>query len=412
MFLTIVVKALLLTDAYATTVTAESCSLSHVQFAIKAANTGDTVLLPAGSNTWSSSISIPNNKKITLKGSGMKNTVITMSPTGTAMKLNCSGSRITDIGLINGSIEADGYDFRIDHCSISFSAWSNGISVMSRNVRPAVIPTGVIDNCVFNNIRVLVCGTNYMLSENDAQHGLWTTPLRLGTAEAVYIEDNTFTNGVNAIDGNYGGRYVFRYNVLNDVYIEAHSVQGNNRAIRKWEIYNNTINQVSKAMWVPMFIRGGTGVIFNNILTGTWTNPNIAIDNVRSCYSAGDGGMCNGNSSWDGNEAGENGYPCRDQIGRSTDQWLWTTVKPYPPQTLDPAYAWNNKHGNNNVVFYHHNCDMNKTHIKVGRDIFNGVQKPGYAPYTYPHPLRATDNTSDESEPSKPSSPTGLKITD
>jgi hypothetical protein len=118
--------------------------------------------------------------------------------------------------------------------------------------------------------------------------------------------------------------------------------------------------------------------------------------------------MCNGTSAWDGNESGQVGYPCRDQIGRSTDQWLWTASKPHPPQALDPAYAWNNKHGNDEVVFLQHNCDENKTHIKIGRDIFNGIPKPGYTPYTYPHPFRASDSS--ESEKAKPSTPTGLKI--
>jgi hypothetical protein len=203
---------------------------------------------------------------------------------------------------------------------------------------------------------------------------------------------------------------VFRYNTVNDALVEAHSLQGNHRATRKWEIYNNTFNQVKQAMWVPMFIRGGTGVIFNNVVTGTWTNPNIAIDNVRSCESRSVSGICNGSSSWDGNESDQAGYPCRDQIGRSTDQWLWTSSNPYPPQALDPAYAWNNKHGSEDVVFYHHNCDTNKSHIKVGRDIFTGIQKPGYTPYTYPHPLRASDAS--EPEPAKPSAPTGLKVSD
>lgn len=403
--LTLIIGGVVISNADAATIRTDSCSLSNVQSAINGANTGDTLILPVGSETWSSSLSIPNNKKITLQGSGMQSTVITMNPTGTAIRLNRSGSRVTGIGFINGRIEADGYDFRIDHCNMSFSTWSSGISVMSRNLNPAVIPTGVIDNCVFNNMRIIVNGTNYMLAENGAQNGLWASPLRLGTAEAVYIEDNNFTNGVNAVDGNYGGRYVFRYNTLNDVYIEAHSVQGNNRAIRKWEIYNNTINQVNKAMWVPMFLRGGTGVIFNNVLTGTWTNPNIAFDNVRSCASSGDGGMCNGSSSWDGNESGQAGYPCRDQIGRSTDQWLWTSSKPYPPQEREPVYAWNNKHGNNDLKIFQHNCSANALHIQERRDFYINIPKPGYIPYTYPHPLR-------ESGPNKPAAPTDFKKAD
>ena len=95
-----------------------------------------------------------------------------------------------------------------------------------------------------------------------------------------------------------------------------------------------------------------------------------------------------------------NGYPCRDQIGRSTDEFLWTDATPYPPQAHEPAYAWNNKHGENDVTFALHNCALGRSHLKSGRDYFNNVQKPGYIPYKYPHPLR------------KPFAPQNLRITE
>lgn len=391
----------------AATINAASCSQSDVQTAIDSAVSGDIVVVPSGICAWTSPITIPHSKKITLQGAGMNNTIITRSSNGTVLDLGRSGSRVTGFGFKNGGILVDGYDFRIDHCSMAFDTWYNGIVVQSRNIYPAKIPTGVIDNCNFTNMRVLVNGSNYMLYENGAQHGLWASALNLGSAEAVYIENNIFTNGTNAVDGNYGGRYVFRYNTLNDTMIEAHSVQGYNRAIRKWEIYNNTINQVSRSMWTPFFLRGGTGVVFNNTINGVWTSPTITLDNVRSCTSCSTSGKCDGTSSWDGNELGKGGYPCRDQIGRSTDQWLWTSQNPYPPQALEPAYFWNNKHGVNDVGVYVHNCDANRNHIQQNRDWYFNVAKPGYKPYTYPHPLRQTDG---DNSKLRPSAPKGLRI--
>ena len=61
---------------------------------------------------------------------------------------------------------------------------------------------------------------------------IWAQPLGLGTNNAMFVEDCFFhfTKFGNAIDANYGGRYVFRYNIINDAYIEAHSVQGTHRA--------------------------------------------------------------------------------------------------------------------------------------------------------------------------------------
>ena len=404
--------------AQSTTITAASGSQSHVQAAITSAKSGDTVTIPAGAFAWSSAVSIPDTKKITLQGAGASSTVITVNLTsGYALNAGYSKSRITGIGFYlpnsASAISIRGSEWRIDHCK--FDNPSTSVSkegVFANGSSSNWVLNGCVDNCEFLNTKVLVCADLSLLA-----HGVWAQPLGLGTASAVYVEDCTFTftKTGNCMDANYGGAYVFRYNTVNDALVEAHSLQGNHRATRKWEIYNNTFNQVKQAMWAPMFIRGGTGVIFNNVVTGTWGNPDIVIDNVRSCESRSVSGMCNGSSSWDGNESDQAGYPCRDQIGRSTDQWLWTSSKPYPPQSLDPAYAWNNKHGNDDVVFYHHNCETNKSHIKIGRGIFIGIAKPGYTPYTYPHPLRATDSSddgSDGSEPEKPSAPSGFKLGD
>jgi len=459
MFLSIAISLLFVPNVDAAIINSDTCSLSDVQAALDASISGDTIVVPPGNCTWNGVLSVSNSKKIWLLGAGMDSTIITGDPTDrTLFKLNRSGSRLSGFGVLYGRVEADGYNFRVDHCRITLSTWSNGISVMSRNINPAVIATGLIDNCDFHNMRILVNGTNYMLTENGAQHGLWASPLNLGSAEAVYIENNTFTGGINAVDGNYGGRYVFRHNTLNDVYIESHSVQATNRAIRKWEVYNNTINQAGKAMWVPGFIRGGTGVIFNNTITGTWSLPKFAFDNVRSCDAKGEGGLCDGASLWDGNTPGEAGYPCRDQIGRSTDQSLWTEVALYPPQELAPVYVWNNKHGVNEVDVHRHNCAESQAHIQANRDYYvyeasfdgsigvgvgafsnrpatctegvaywatddggdwnktNGSANDGclykctdtntwtkyYTPYTYPHPLRE--------QPLKPQPPQNLKI--
>jgi hypothetical protein len=367
--------------ADAATAMASSCSRTHVQAAINTAGTGDTVLVPAGTCTWTGNVDIPNTKKLTLQGAGIGATMITAGSYDCLIELNQSGSRVTGFELINGYIQADGDGWRIHHCK--FTSPSGGNAVFVRGLRESIHPTGLIDHCVFVNTRVEICGWAGLTA-----HALWSQPLNPGSGQnVVYVEDCNFTHTIfgNAIDSNYGGRYVFRYNTLNDVYVEAHSVQGDNRASRKWEIYRNTFHQNQRAMWVPMFLRGGTGVVFDNVLTGTWTTPGIALDNVRDCETRDVSGKCDGTSPWDGNQAGGNGYPCRDQIGRSTDSSLWTPSRPYPAQGLDPAYAWNNKLGASDVLFFHHNNCAN--HIQSGRDYYNNTAKPGYTPYTYPHPL-------------------------
>ncbi|MFH1787587.1 MAG: DUF4215 domain-containing protein [archaeon] len=378
-------------------INADSCSQVDVQAAIDAASAGDTVKVPAGSCVWSATVTIPDTKKITLRGQGYDNTVITADVN--AIWMGTSGSRVTGFGFILPSanvniIEVKGEDWRIDNCKFNNLADASRISISANGVNVAVAPKGVIDNCVFLNGRIGVGG----LGTFAKMSGIWANDLNLGTDDAVYVEDCVFTRpdgikGKNCIDAGYGGKYVFRYNSVTDTQAQAHSLQAaNTRGTRKWEIYNNEFISLA-GDWAPIFIRGGTGVIFNNTLIGAWNSKTITVDNVRS--SSGDvdddltgDGRCDGNNVIDGNTLNEEGWPCRDQIGRSTDQWLWTTENPYPPQELDPAYFWNNKneYGNSIEVYVHNGLEV-ENHIQENRDYYNNVKKLGYTPYTYPHPL-------------------------
>jgi hypothetical protein len=57
---------------------------------------------------------------------------------------------------------------------------------------------------------------------------------------------------------------------------------------------------------------------------------------------------------------------------------------PWPNQALDPVYSWNNKRASDNSDVLIHSQEAT---IKEGRDFYNNTPKPGYKPYTYPHPL-------------------------
>jgi hypothetical protein len=58
-------------QAQAATINAASCSRANVQTAITAASEGDTVLIPSGSCTWTTTITI--DKAIIIKGQGTSN---------------------------------------------------------------------------------------------------------------------------------------------------------------------------------------------------------------------------------------------------------------------------------------------------------------------------------------------------
>lgn len=371
----------------AATRTASSCSQGDVQAAVASAGVGDIVKVPPGDCLWPGTVST-SGKKLTLIGSGKESTTIRAVSHGQAViAIDANGVRVTGFTFDGGASVIVGAfnDWRIDNNRFRGASAFTGVFV--RGTNPKAHPRGVIDHCEFINGRVLIHGYPGVSAAelNGTTH--WSEPLALGTAEAVYVEDSQFTfdQFYNVIDCEYAGRMVFRHNVVTDSYLEAHSIQGYGRACRKWEIYNNQIRQVSREVYRPLFFRGGTGVIFDNVVSGTFGAPVIHFDNVRSFKNVGGAaGQCNGASSWDGNELA-NGYPCRDQIGRGTDAGPWSSGQ-LPPQSLNPAYIWNNAiNGGPLGVSVISGADI---HIKSGRDFFvNSGSKPGYAPYAYPHPL-------------------------
>jgi hypothetical protein len=48
--------------------------------------------------------------------------------------------------------------------------------------------------------------------------------------------------------------------------------------------------------------------------------------------------------------------------------------------------------------------DFSANYIQLNRDYFNGIAKPGYTPYIYPHPL------TQDGHGTKPASPTNLTV--
>ncbi|MFP4401233.1 MAG: DUF4215 domain-containing protein [Candidatus Woesearchaeota archaeon] len=407
-------------------INSSTCSSEDVQAAIDSANDGDTVIIPAGDCTWNEDDNIWNgavylDKDIVLRGQG-EDTIIRWNGEQSAIFTDFVGARITGLHFIFNEdqdtigIAIKGQGWRIDDCIFENFVTDTIEGVSASTSSGAQHPVGLIDNNIFINTRALVLGSTSVMA-NDR----WVEPLDLGTNNAVFIENNFFnrSNG-NCIDSNYGGKYVFRFNDAEGCYVEAHSVQGENRASRSWEIYNNTLDQEEASIWVSMSLRGGTGVIFDNTLTGDWDSWEryINFDNRRS-FETRDypPGICNGTSDWDGNLL-SNGYPCRDQIGRSTDEYLWAGEAPYPAQSLYPVFLWNNKHedGENVEVNIHNDCDAwivenrdyyvdtisfdseHKTYSSIFTDDNKSTIQWSYKPYPYPHPLSRVQEELNSSE--------------
>ena len=370
-------------EANAETIKAASCSQDDVQKAIDAATDGDVVEVPAGTATWTTTSAtepavLISEKTITLQGAGVDKTII-IDETGHAWRdllLWISGtkpSRITGFtfkGFIDKNrgaaaiaVHENCRHWRIDHCKFDGSP---------RGVWAYAGCFGLVDNCTF-----LETGQGVVMKGYGDES--WEEPLVLGLPDAVYVEDCTFRGGGAATDAYHGARFVFRHNSLLDTHVAQHGCDsGNYRSTFSYEVYDNVIAKEKLTIWeVPraMHFRGGTGVVFNNTLSVYAAGIDVA--NYRSSEQlrelCGKWGICDGKNPIDGNEE-PNGYPARDQIGRSTNQ------------VLEPLYEWNNTLDGEDTDIH---VSTGAQHIKAGRDFHNDTARPGYRPYAYPHPLRA-----------------------
>ena len=267
--------------------------------------------------------------------------------------------------------------FRVDHNKfVSTTGLVTGIHVTGATY-------GVIDHNTLANTPITL--------EDDGD-GSWMRPLNLGGADAVYLEDNTFDFNLAAstLAAHNGARVVFRYNTTNVGVGTASPCASGTRGTRKVEIYSNTLAATGAGGYVPSLpfgVRSGTGVIFNNFVTGLFSTPAIVVDDERSDATACTGlwavqPRCDGTGLYDGNSAGLSGYLCRDQIGASTDAGLTT------PQSTDPLYAWSNTStlSSNPVNIVPGGGPGTALHVRANRDFFD-APRPDYVSYAYPHRL-------------------------
>lgn len=294
--------------------TATTCSDTDVQPKVNDAVDGDHVYVPTGSCTWSIGVNIPVTKGITLTGAGQGLTNITDATTAgwydspfhftstVGKPFRVTGFTFNGLGTGNGIISIDGNcgNFRIDHCTFD----NPGMGIY---IGLGEMAYGVIDHCIFlqdSPPPATKGGVQIVASEAE-----WDNALTLGTANAVYIENSTFTYAYkndSAIQAVAGAKYVFRYNTVAGTVVDAHGAESNGRrGTVSYEIYDNTFNALAGGNDSAFYIRSGTGVIFDNTLTGNWGSPSV-FTNMRSCYYGYLGGIynsrCDGGEAIDGND--------------------------------------------------------------------------------------------------------------
>jgi len=442
----------------ADTHTAADCSSGAIQTAIGTASDGDTVSVPACDKTiWTGSVTIPSSKGITLQGAGTvysngiysssgtyidlgtNSLIVQTKPSGnsqvriTGFHFSHSGRDSTNAAIImrGQSMEYDNgaQNWRIDHNYFNF----NGETDTSH---PGVMVKGwtwgLVDHSVFyHQGRAIFVHMGTDVSDNRWGESSWDIdlggPIDWGGPKAVYFEDNWFYGDQIAyddqiIDSNYGARIVFRFNHVEDMYYEAHSGCSSGiyaRSSLQNEVYKNTfvIHQVdgTPTIYRGTSIRGGTFLIWDNSVTGTFRSSNpFNVDYPPGCYDCSAGGY------YDPYDQGKCTTPiCGDQIGTGPDA-------SHSGLSYQPGYAWNNKvdgvlkdvttgvcgpevtqdgreyfnEGTGDVgrgTTLPGACTVNTAYFKTNQGTFGALYKCTssntwtlyYTPYEYPHPLQS-----------------------
>ena len=385
-----------------------TCSPTSVANAIAVASPGDTVFIPAGNCTWSSTLTI--DQAITLQGAGSSSTIITHSETipelgghhhaliyvkpssnvqiritgiGFDLKHNNPGAYYREAIYVNPVGNPELNNFRIDHCS-----FTKGIGTLLF----AGIIFGVVDNNTFINSQLAI----YL---EGGGHAIWDDyEITAGTGDMLFFEDNYFYFDNNGEDNSHDGifygqsstRYVARWNTVDATdftnctsmnFVHNHGNQGaypaGLRGFPLTEVYNNTIDTY---LGYNMYsFRGGSFLLFNNADT-TVTSENIVV-HIREEECAG------ADKTW----------PWEDQV---TNSFIWNNThngspihaaNPYkvspcadPYLTEDKDYFMHAPQSTGGKSSYPTRRGANDmTFSSSGANAYYP-----YTPYTYPHPLR------------------------
>lgn len=286
--------------AGATTRTSPTTSYTDVNNTLTACVSGDTLVIPAGSSTWATTLNV-TGKALTIQGAGQGLTNITDGTSAgngaieltvsaatfvhlTGLSILSSGTTSANSGTLQiGATNPVGLDevgFMVDHVTFNIN------SVVRGSTATGIY--GVYADCNFipsvhgsvHAIDVLGC-----IPGNDPGYTPWSRPTALGTNKAVYVERCTFDyrlndQGDDCIDGYAGGRVVIRYNTFMDISQGFHGTDsGNSRSMMSFEIYNNAYTNSQSGLRV-LTIRGGTGVIYSNTYAvtgagGAWNATTI-----------------------------------------------------------------------------------------------------------------------------------------
>ena len=407
----------------AKTVHATTCSQPNVGAAVVATTYGDTVTVPAGTCTWTSSLTI--TKGITLTGAGSSQTIIQSGTVGGYLLVyNPDSTSVSS----NARFELS--DFTFDMANTGDAGiWINNTSATpisrvvihgnifknmnagNKSLDPACLRVGengdvygVAYSNTFQDCKIV--GQNY----GNYQVSWNNTIFTYGSANNFYWEDNTMTGNSTFHYAGHGGRYVTRFNTYAfnsgtwEVVWDMHGNQPSGvYGTMGCEHYNNIIRLAGGTTVVDD--RGGECMIFNNTVSGSsgsWQIREEYDDSIDPTTNPEPQHVSNSyyflNTFNGSNQGLSETQDCCNAIAPNQQYWNYTSsfngtvgvgsgllsARPSTCTTGVGYWAtdqgkWNNNHTGADGQFY--KCASTNTWIQY------------YTPYTYPHPLRTGSPT-------------------
>jgi hypothetical protein len=338
--LSVVFKA----EMKASNIPAASCSRSDVGNAVAQANDGDTVTIPACTQTnWSSTLTV--TRCINLQGTGESATVLgdSVPKDGSdasqiiTFNVNCPTGTLSLSNMTIVGVTPDSGSFNKGHIRIlGTPGFFHVHHIVTSNPQTAFATTdtpspGLFDHLSFPNCTPPEHGAlNFKASAfggGSFGDGSWSAPLIPGDSHQIYIEDSTWTCTdptfvMDAVDGDAGARFVFRFNTLTGVNTIVHGLDSSQRErSNRWmEVYMNTFTYpATQAPDTMNWTRGGSSAVWGNtVVAPGGMNTIVKVANLRDTGAFIPWGQCNGSSPFDQNENGQSGYRCADQPGSGT----------------------------------------------------------------------------------------------
>ena len=367
------------TSASAAVIGARSGSAADIQAAVNLAKTGDTVTIPAGRFYFTGQVFAPDG--IYIKGAGRDSTYLIKSDNlsewhgmftidaKTGQPFKFSGITLEGrLAALQGTNRTTVVTTVKDQGLVIYGAAKNvqifdsrftkflraGIEFRGDAGSVPGEPNGVIYKNEFIDNWYIYLGYGVAIGGSPKS---WHHRATLGSPNAVFVEDNYFSRNRHCVTSSNGAIYVARYNTVVDNYQDAGAFDAHGlspawpRGTRSVEIYRNTVNNSIKR-WAGVSIRGGSGVVWGNSWRGVTHGVDLVLEQPPRSHPL-------------------SAYPALDQIGNPDGLFIWDNVSSgdnvYKRPTPDP-------HG---IDYW----------LRENRDYWL-TAKPGYVPYSYPHPLR------------------------